>query len=332
MLIRQNGPVFGPSEKPYMGRGTWQLNMQFRGLNSDNHYNGTAYQENRELQKTYVINRQRMLDLGLTYAVTERLNLSLSLPIVVASWSLPTPIAPVPGPRYQQDAHGIGDATLTARYWLFSTEKTKHNISVGLGAKFPTGNPNEKDFYPDITGGNYTKKSVDMSIQPGDGGFGAIVDIQGFQVVKKAFIFGGLTYLVNPRNTNDTPSIIVGLGLGANPAFKDVLVNSVTDQYMTRAGVAYPVPKIKGLSASVAGRLEGLPRYDLIGRSDGFRRPGKAAFVEAGLLYNHGNYALNFNLPVAVYRNRELNPYTDLPGDATFPDHIFLVGLSYRFK
>ena len=51
-----------------------------------------------------------------------------------------------------------------------------------------------------------------------------------------------------------------------------------------------------------------------------------------GLLYTRGNYSLNFNVPKAVYRNREPNPYTDLPGDATFPDQIFLVGLSYRFK
>jgi hypothetical protein len=332
VLIRQNGPVFGPSEKPYMSKGTWQLNAQFRMLRSDDHYNGTVYQEQRDRIGNYVINKQKMLDIGVTYALTERLNLSLAVPVVAASWSLPSPSAPVPGPRYKQEGHGIGDLSLSGRFWLFSTESTKHNIQVGLGIKLPTGNSNAKSVYPDFNTKNLQLKSVDISAQPGDGGTGAILDVQGFQVVNRVFFFGGFTYLVNPRDTNNTPSIISGLGLGSNPAYAGLLVNSVPDQYMLRGGAAVPVPKIKGLSASMGVRMEGLPRYDLIGASHGWRRPGRAAFMEPGLLFTRGNYAFNLNVPVTFYRNRMPNAYTNAPGDATFPEYIVLAGVSYRFK
>jgi hypothetical protein len=332
VLIRQNGPVFGPSEKPYMGKRTWQISAQARMLRSDDHYNGTVYQAQRDRIGNYVINEQTMVDVGLTYAWTERFNLSLAVPIVNAAWSLPTPTAPVPGPRYWQEGRGLGDISVSGRFWLFDTEQTKHNVQFGLGIKLPTGNSYAKSVYPDITGKNSQLKAVDISAQPGDGGTGAILDLQGFQVVKRVFLFGGFTYLANPKDTNKTPSIISGLGLSSNPAYAGLLVNSVPDQYLLRGGAAVPVPKVKGLSVSLALRMEGLPRYDLIGGSHGWRRPGRAAFVESGLLYTKGNYAFNLNVPAAFYRNRLPNAYTNVPGDATFPEFIVLAGFSYRFK
>jgi hypothetical protein len=330
VLIRQSAPVIGATSSPYQTRGTWRLSASFRGLTSDKHYAGTVRQIHRDQLGTYVINKQRMLDLGFTYGVTDNLELTLGIPFVSASWSLPTPMSPVPGPRAEQNASGLGDISLTGRYWLLDTEQSRQNFSIGVGLKVPSGRTDVVDTYPNITGGNSSLKAVDQSIQPGDGGFGLMLEGVGFRVVGPVALFGSLNYLINPRNTNDTPSIIVGL-VGNNPAFGDRLFNSVPDQYVARFGGSVATP-LSGLTASLSGRLEGVPRYDLIGRSDGFRRPGKAGFIEPGLAFSKGGSTFTFNIPVAVYRNRPPNPYTDQEGDATFPNHIFLVGYSYQLN
>jgi hypothetical protein len=50
---------------------------------------------------------------------------------------------------------GVGLAevgiSLTGRYRLFDTEQSRHNISVGVGLKVPSGNTDVVDTYPEIT-------------------------------------------------------------------------------------------------------------------------------------------------------------------------------------
>lgn len=156
-----------------------------------------------------------------------------------------------------------------------------------------------------------------------------MMEAHGFWRVKRAFLFGSGTYLANPKDTNDAPSIIAVLGLPLNTGqFAGLGVNSVPDQYMARLGGTVAV--WKGLSASLAWRLEGLRRYDLIGESHGWRRPGTAMFVEPGFRYSSGSHTVSFNVPIGYYYNRHPNPYTGNPGDATFPRHVFLTSYSVR--
>jgi hypothetical protein len=168
-------------------------------------------------------------------------------------------------------------------------------------------------------------------VQLGDGGWGILFDLQAFKQYSKATLFASGTYLSNPRDTNGTPSILVGLGV-ANPAFaqEGILVNSVPDQFLVRMGAVVPIGKT-GLGASLAYRIEGLPRYDLIGDSHGWRRPGHEMFIEPGIAYSKGSSTWSLNVPIGFYRNREPNPYSGREGDATFPDYILLTGVSYRF-
>ncbi|MEZ5332696.1 MAG: transporter [Thermoanaerobaculia bacterium] len=270
--------------------------------------------------------------MGVTYAVTDRFNLSLGIPLIEASWSLPTPTSPLPpGPRAEQNASGMGDISLTGRYWMLPADR-KHNVSLGLGIKVPTGSDDETDVYPNIDGSNAVEKPVDQSIQPGDGGWGILLDVQAFHQMRHVTLFGSGTYLANPKDTNDTPSILVGLGFGSNPTFEEegILVNSVPDQYLLRLGAVAPFGS-SGWAASLAGRLEGLPRYDLLGDSHGWRRPGYEIFAEPGLAYSKGAWTATLNVPIGLYRNRRPNPYSGREGDATFPDYIVLTALSYRF-
>lgn len=331
MLIRQNAPVLGASDDVLTEAGQWQVSLSYRGLESDTHYSGTVEQTHRHEEGNFVINRQMLLDLGVTYTVNRRFSLSLGIPYVDASWSIPLPIRPEPGFRSQQDASGIGDVSLTGRYWLRDPAAAgRGNVSIGLGIKAPTGDDGVRDFYPDLGGENPELKAVDQSIQLGDGGWGAMVELLAFRRLGPATLFATGTYLVNPRDTNTTPSIIVGLGVGDRPGNEDILVNSVPDQYVARVGSVFP-SGLAGLSFSLAGRIEGLPRYDVIGDSHGWRRPGYEVFVEPGLVYSRGPSSFSVHVPIGVQRNRQPNPYTGREGDATFPDYVTLASYSYRF-
>ncbi len=333
MVARQTAPVLGAQQSPYLDPGEWQIFASYRHLRSDRHFKGTEEQVEREHLGTFVVNKQQILDLAPTYAVNRQFNLTLSVPILVyGSWSIPLPTAPTPGPRQVQSASGLGDVSLTARYWLLDCDKhTKHNISLGLGVKAPTGNYDAQDRFPRLTGQNPQVKPVDISIQPGDGGWGIILDLQAFRQVGTATWFASGTYLMNPRDTNGTPSILVNLfGQNVPANLAHLKINSVPDQYLARVGVALPVPTARGLSVVLAGRIEGVPPNDVLGDSNGWRRPGYSIFVEPGLVYTRGNDTFSITVPVATQRNRQAD-FSNFEGDATFADYFILAGYSHRF-
>ena len=331
MLIRQNAPVFGASN-PYQQPGETQVSFSVRQLESDTHYSGIEEQVRRHELGTYVINRQQAGDINVSHTITERFSVSAGIPYVSASWSIPSPTNPV-GPRAQQDAAGLGDISVSGRYWLLDTQThVRGNVAIGVGVKTPTGNYKEQDRFPDRNGNNAKERFVDQSIQPGDGGWGLTVDVQAFRRFPGFQAFATGSYLMNPKDNNGTPSLTVTRlpdGVAA-PTNSDRLVNSVTDQYIGRAGAAVPVKKT-GFALSGAFRAEGLPRYDLIGTSHGFRRPGLAMFVEPGVSFARGNHVWSLNVPIAFYRNRFADPYTGNTGDATFPRYITLVSYGWRF-
>lgn len=331
IVIRNNEPVFGASEQVVFAPGEWQFFFNYRGAKSTDHYSGTKFQYQRQSANNYVVNTQQLYDVGATYNVTQRLSVSGLLPVVNATWSLPTPPSGTLGPRREQNASGIGDVSAQARFWLLDPARHRRgNWSVALGFKAPTGDYTSKDEYPDITATNNTRKAVDQSIQPGDGGWGLIFETQAYKNLKHVSFYGSGFYLANPRDTNGTPSIIVGLGLGANPAFADLVDNSVPDQYLARAGASFPVLK-ETLTMSIGFRIEGVPRYDLIGASHGWKRPGYETYVEPGIVYTRGRSSYSVNVPIGLLRNRLPNPYTGNAGDATFPDYVVVAGYSYRF-
>jgi hypothetical protein len=331
VLIRQNGPVFG-SSNPYSQPGETQVNVSTRNLRSTDHYNGAVEQVQRQTQGTYVVNLQHAFDLTINHTLTPRVSIAAGVPFVAASWGIPSPTAP-PGPRANQNGRGLGDISLSGRSWILPTDRFRRgNISAGIGMKMPTGNSGYKDRYPDRNGNNNEPRFVDQSVQPGDGGWGLMFEISGFKTIPHAQLFGSASYLANPRDRNETTSITVNrLPPGVTPTGNaDRFYNSVPDQYMARLGGAVPVGKT-GVAGSLAWRVEGLPRYDLIGGSHGFRRPGVAMFIEPGISYAKGSLIYSFQMPITYYRNRFRDPYTDAAGDATFPKRIFLASFGYRF-
>ena len=341
--------MFGADASPYMQPGDWQIHLSSRNLVSNDHYNGTAEQHERQEQENYITNRQNLFDVGVTRALTRRVSLSVGIPFVYSAWAFRNPASPLPGPRIEEPqwGRGLGDITVTSRTWLFHPgTHPDWNVAAGLGVKMPTGNAAYQDRFLDVRGalpgilGNPVPgfepreelQYVDQSVQPGDGGWGLIFEGQAFWRVKRVFLFASGSYLANPRDTNDTPSILQILGQPTGPGTPNegLGVNSVPDQYLARAGGTVALGH--GFNASLAWRMEGLKRYDLFGGSHGWRRPGTAMFVEPGISYARGRHAIAFNVPIGYYFNRHANPYTGRPGDATFPRHIFLTSYSVRLR
>jgi len=172
--------VFG-GQKPYLEKGRWQLVTAYRGAVSDKHYQGT--EPFAELDPGGPTNRQHQLNGDVWYAATERLNIGVSVPAHVNSFTVlrvppgsPPGTAPAEGATH---ARGLGDITLRARYWALSPATARGNIAVGLSLKTPTGRS-------DVTDEIYGRSiPVDWSIQPGDGGRGISGNVAGFADVRR---------------------------------------------------------------------------------------------------------------------------------------------------
>jgi len=223
--------------------------------------------------------------------------------------------------RNVTESFGIGDVALLGSAWIFDpAENPTANISFGLGVKFPTGEDDVEDDFR-AADRTVTRRTVDQSIQPGNGGFGAIVDVRAFPLLfDTVTVFGHGTCLFEPRETN-------GVRTGRSLASEAVM--SVADQYLRRIGLAIPISREHGLSLLLGGRAEAVPVRDLIGGSDGFRRPGIAVSLEPGLVWANGPHTFSVSVPFAVYRNRwrSVSDRADgRHGDAAFADYLILFG------
>jgi hypothetical protein len=323
ILLRQTSPMFGTSGSPDQEVGTWNVTFTARNSTADKHYNGTVRQVQRELEKTYVVNRQNSITATISYQLSPRISVNVGVPFIEASWGIPSPRAGGPAARANENARGLGDMTTLTRLSLFNpASHHSWNFQIGGGVKLPTGNNKASDVFPDGNGNNNLQRYVDISVQPGDGGWGAILDLQGYKAMGRFLTFGSGTWLASPRDT--------GTASRGNPVTttNPSNVNTVSDQFVFRAGTSMRVTR--HVSASIAWRMEGVPRYDLIGRSDGFRRPGVTMYWEPGVTLNTGRQTISFNVPVGYYFNRFPNPYTGNPGDSTFPEYVAIATYSTR--
>ncbi|MBD2702133.1 hypothetical protein IC229_15890 [Spirosoma sp. BT702] len=323
--------------------GHWQVSAGYRYFRSFRHYKGDVEQHERLEQNTEVVNVSHALDLGLTYMVNQRLSFSANLPIQYNDRSslyehYGNAVAQNPQQkRFHTGSQGIGDLRISGSYWLINPVKLpKVNLAVGAGIKLPTGNSGVTDDYHKLTkeGTDYVvNKPVDQSIQLGDGGVGASIELQGYaQLTSTLTVYANGFYLFNPRETN---------GVVRNPEVSTIdLVTgsfSVADQFAARLGLSQSIKAIPGLSVMLGGRVEGVPATDAFGGSSGFRRPGYIVSVEPGLSYMRNKTSVAATVPVAVYRNRiksysdRLDPLGVRHGDAAFADYLISVNVSRWF-
>ncbi len=302
----------------YRSSGHWELDIGFRHQYSHRHFIGTAEQVQRAREHSEVINQINLTNLVLTYQKTPRWSFQANVPVLIASRHSQNT------PNVVFHSSGIGDIILSAQTWLWKPPtESRGNIAVGFGVMLPSGDPGVTNFLD--TGNGKTLRVVDQSIQLGEGGWGIVASTQAFKAVKKAVLFMDGSYIITPQDTN-------GVRTGRRLPLEAIM--SIPDSYLAEAGVAYPFPRVRGLAVNFGGRVEGVPVRDLIGKSDGFRRPGYALSVFPGFEYTKGRTTWTFNLPIAVLRDRARS-VPDLRdghhGDAAFADYVWLLTYSYRF-
>jgi hypothetical protein len=324
ILLRQTSPMFGTTGTLDQAVGTWNVTFTARSSTADIHYNGTERQRQRETEGTYVVNRQNSITATISYQLSPRVSLNAGIPFIEASWGIPSPRTGGPAARANENARGLGDITTLARVALFnpSTSTRSWNLQIGGGVKLPTGDSDATDVFPDRDGNNNLERYVDISVNPGDGGWGLIMDLTGYKSFGRVMAFGSGTWLANPKDTG-APSRgnLVTETVPSN-------INTVADQFVFRAGTQVVVTR--HIAASIAWRVEGVPRYDLLGASHGFRRPGVEMYWEPGVTVTTGRHAVSFNVPIGYYFNRFRNPYTGNPGDSTFPEYVAIATYSMR--
>jgi hypothetical protein len=329
---RLDAPVLGAFDELSGGDHKWEVSLTWRYQKSDKHFRGTHEETNRTAEHSEVINTIHLADLGIRYNFSPRNSVTLSVPYLIAERSHPIRDENrVTVDRSVLNSTGISDITIVGRRLLLDPAVPhRGNVSLGLGIKLPTGQPNVTDTRERQEDGErvLAVETVDQSVQPGDGGFGVIVDMSSFLQLRSegdlaAYASGA--YLINPEGTN-------GVHTFRNNPGEEIM--SIADQYVFRAGLLASPRSWNGLSVGLGGRFEGVPVHDLFGSSKGFRRPGYAVSVEPSVSWTHGPHSLSLAVPIAVQRNRQRS-VPDLAngshGDAAFADYLILAGYWRRF-
>jgi hypothetical protein len=358
VAVRQMGGVtaLNGANSYNLGKGDFQVGANYRYFHSWRHFVGRDEQPQRQntgggigldgKDHGNAVNiYSHAVDLNLSYGVTSRLQLNLTIPYVhnersqVLRQTLPVKDTF----RYSVFAAGLGDVRLGANYWVFNPEKAlKGNINIGLGLKLNTGSHSVQDIAPQSNG---TKRSgiMDQAIQPGDGGIGFSVELQGFtKIYKSIYGFANGYYLFNPRETNGTAKSAAKEGLEGYNEYAS------PDQYFARAGFMTSVLKDKSLTFSLAARWEGIPAYDALGGQVAYRRPGYVVAIESGISYRTGQHSLSLFVPYNFIKNRiqsaadiadqklqnskitDPSKYVHVQGDAAFADYSISLGYAYR--
>lgn len=320
----------------FLRPGEWALNANYRYFRSFRHFRGTHEEPQRVANNTEVINWQHAMNISVSYPIVSRLTANMTIPLVYNERSSLYEHGNVD--RHKSIAYGLGDTRLSANYWLLDPYKHRRSaIIVGLGVRFPTGNASAEDrFYNVGENGVAEMRDVDQSIQPGDGGFGFTTELQvSHQITNNIGVFAGGFYLFNPREKNSTRTYRdVWSHLRENEAYM-----SVADQYAFQGGAIVGLP-LDRWSLSLGGRYEGVPVEDVLGGSDGFRRPGYIWSVDPGLTYTGNNFSISLNIPVAVDRarpqsvtEREIEEMTGetTVGDAAFADYLINLDIVWNF-
>ncbi len=323
---------------------SWQFTTSARYFKSFRHFSGTQENKDRLIQNTEVINHSAIIDITLARVLNDRWSVMVDVPVMSNARSSLYEHGLVNGAYVKKERHamhsfGVGDIRFAAYRWMLDPAKNrKGNVQLGLGIKLPTGDYNYKDYWYNVgPGGSKELRTVDQSIQLGDGGTGLTVEANTFYNFTKNFsTYANFYYLINPREQNGTRTYRETL----TPALANEAIMSVPDQYMLRGGFNYAFNQIKGLSAAAGVRLEGIPVNDLIGGSGDFRRPGYIWSLEPSVSYAMKHINLFASVPLALVRNRTQSN-TDkentikrgvfVRGDAAFADYTINAGISFRF-
>jgi hypothetical protein len=320
MPLRFDLPRVGGATRPQLKAHEWQIDFAYRRLSADQWYVGNIVNEAAApFGHTLYVNIQSVA-VTANYGVNDRISTSLTFPFSYGTHS-----------RYYQDnvrhevqASGIGDVSMVGTYWFWDPKRlARGNVSLGVGFKSLSGdNAVSANWYN--ANGLVSQRPVDQSIQLGDGGWGLLLQTQMYRrVYKGMYAFGQGWYLITPKDTTNVISPYPTVPL------------SVPDIYSMRVGGASNVKGVRGLSANLGVRIDGIPVSDWVGGSNGFRRPGYSLYFDPGVTYVYGRHTFTFNIPVKVYQDfmrSNIDVQLNRPGGGDLANYLILAQYSVRFQ
>ena len=350
VAVRQMGGITalcGPNSYN-LNKGDIQVGANYRYFHSWRHFVGTEEQPQRQVLGNAVNIYSHAVDFNISYGLTNRLQFNLTIPYVhnerSQTLTLNKDTATKTLTRYSLFAQGLGDVRMGLNYWVVAPEKVQNgNLMIGFGLKLATGSHSTTDRPLQKDGTIGAPAINDQAIQPGDGGVGFSLEFSGFTRIYKGISgFANGYYLFNPKESNGTYKSAAKAGLAGYNIY------ACPDQYFIRAGLMTSVLKSKSLTLSLAGRMEGIPAYDVLGGQVAYRRPGYVVAIESGVSYQKGQSTFSLFVPYNFIKNRiqsaadkadqnlQNSKITDetklvhVQGDAAFADYSISLGYSYR--
>lgn len=304
--IRFTTPVnLGGEGEAYQPGGSWRATLAYRRLLSNEWFIGSERNDAAApggSSPTFTIHTG-IVDLA--YAFNDRVRARISVPFsrgtLARTWA--------DGKAHTQSASGIGDISVQGEAWLLDPRTHElGNIAIGLGLKAPTGSYTRPSrFY---LGSGPVDFPADQTIQPGDGGWAILTQLQAFrQVSDRLSVYAFGSYMVSPRDRTDIKGAPV-------PAPNSNLYWSVPDVYSTRVGGVFTLLPDAGLSLSMGGRVDGIPVRDLVGGGDDgtIKRTSRITFADPGLSWSRGRDNVTLSVPVRLHVIRTKSLAEQQPG------------------
>ena len=258
----------------------WQVSINNRYFKAYRDYRGKVDQKTPPQNQNVI--KSFSTDLEITRLFAKGWSVDLGFPISANSRTTDLEHGGPNTTRHTTSAFGMGDLHTDVYKWLFKPFN-RGNIQVGLGIKFPTGDYKKQGyFYRNDT--TRILSLLNPAIQLGDGGTGIITQFNAFYFLdakRKFNLYGNFYYLINPTDINGT-QFTAGRPQAPFMALLGAYDVSVPDVYSLRAGIDV---NLRNWAFSAGLRDEGAPVRDLIGKSDGIRRPGYTLSAEPGVLY-----------------------------------------------
>ena len=297
----------------------WEIGAAFRMLDANQWFVGSQVRETAAPFGQPVLLNIDSLDATMTYGVTDRLSVTMTVPFSRGTHSR----FYADGQRHRVEAGGLGDISAIANMWVRRpSAESSGNVALGLGVKTASGdNGVAGNFF--LAGGAVTRSPVDQAIQLGDGGVGVIFQLQAYRKLVGAtsgYAYGW--YLLTPREKTGVASPLAGIPL------------SVPDVYSFRSGVSRAIWGRLPISANLGARIDGIPLRDLAGGSSGFRRPGYSLYLDPGVVVRVGRSTWSVNVPVRVHQDFQRS-LADIErgalGGGDLAKYLLLVGYTVRF-
>jgi hypothetical protein len=327
MPIRFTSPGLGGHRQVFLQKGQAEFGVSYRYLTADDWFVGSEIVPELAPGGQPNIFHLHSVDFSLEYGVLDQLSLRLTVPVSTGTnsrWYAGD------STRHVTSATGVGDINLIANYWLL--DRLTHpggNIAVALGVKTPTGDHAHEADFPTPAG--TIQFPVHPGLQLGDGGWGIIVQSQGYARLAgplSGYFFG--SYQLSPKEMTEVTF----------PGPTSTSPVSVPDVFHLRFGGAYPVWPSAGVSASLGVRFDGIPVTDILGGDGGFRTAGYTTYLDPGVSLTSGRSVFTVSVPFRMHgefrqnvndRNPPLPPGS-VPGDrGDLASYLVFLGYAYRF-